>query len=154
MVEDKTRREDLDSTKTARPQSPALPERIGPYRILQKIGEGGMDEVYRATDTKLKCDVAINDPTDDVAGDSERLARLEWEAHVLASMNHPHITSTYGLEEPGSVPCLVLELVEGQTLAERLSAGSLPVEKTLTIARQIAEALDPAHEKGGIHRYA
>ena len=103
---------------------------LGPYEITAPLGAGGMGEVYRATDTKLKREVAIKVLPDDVAGDSERLARFEREAHVLASLNHPHIGSIYGLEESDGVPCLVLELVEGQTLAERLAAGALPVEKS------------------------
>jgi dipeptidyl aminopeptidase/acylaminoacyl peptidase len=125
---------------------------VGPYEITAPLGAGGMGEVYRATDTKLKREVAIKVLPDDVAGDRERLARFEREAHVLASLNHPHIGSIYGLEECGGVPCLVLELVEGQTLAERLAAGALPVENALEIARQIASALEAAHEKGIIHR--
>jgi len=111
-----------------------------------------MGEVYRATDTKLKREVAIKVLPEDVARDRERLARFEREAHVLASLNHPHIASIYGLEESDGVPCLVLELVEGQTLAERLKEGSLPVDKGLELARQIASALEAAHEKGVIHR--
>ena len=125
---------------------------LGPYEITAPLGAGGMGEVYRATDTKLKREVAIKVLPDDVVADSERLARFEREAHVLASLNHPHIASIYGLEESGGVPCLVLELVEGQTLAERIAAGVLPVEKALEIAKQIASALEAAHEKGVIHR--
>jgi Tol biopolymer transport system component len=126
--------------------------RVGPYEITAPLGAGGMGEVYRATDTKLKRDVAIKVLPEDVAGDRERLARFEREAHVLASLNHPHIASIYGLEESDGVPCLVLELVEGQTLAERLKEGPLPVDQTLELARQIASALEAAHEKGVIHR--
>ena len=126
--------------------------RLGPYEITAPLGAGGMGEVYRATDTKLKREVAIKVLPDDVAGDSERLARFEREAHVLASLNHPHIASIYGLEESDGVPCLVLELVEGQTLAERLAVGVLPLEKALELAKQIASALEAAHEKGVIHR--
>jgi serine/threonine-protein kinase len=125
---------------------------LGPYEITAPLGAGGMGEVYRATDTKLKREVAIKVLPDDVAGDSERLARFEREAHVLASLNHPHIASIYGLEESDGVPCLVLELVEGQTLAERIATGSVAAEETLEIARQIASALEAAHEKGVIHR--
>jgi Tol biopolymer transport system component len=126
--------------------------RLGPYEITAPIGAGGMGEVYRATDTKLKRDVAIKVLPEEVARDQERLARFEREAHVLASLNHPHIAAIYGLEESDGVPCLVLELVEGQTLAERLKEGALPVEKALDLARQIASALEAAHEKGVIHR--
>jgi serine/threonine protein kinase len=126
--------------------------RLGPYEITAPIGAGGMGEVYRATDTKLKRDVAIKVLPEDVARDRERLARFEREAHVLASLNHPNIASIYGLEESDGVPCLVLELVEGQTLAERIKEGSLPVDKGLELARQITSALEAAHEKGVIHR--
>ena len=125
---------------------------IGPYEITAPLGAGGMGEVYRATDTKLKREVAIKALPDEVAGDADRLSRFEREAHVLASLNHPHIASIYGLEESDGVPCLVLELVEGQTLAERLGAGVLPVEQALELARQTASALEAAHEKGVIHR--
>jgi serine/threonine protein kinase len=125
---------------------------VGPYEITAPIGAGGMGEVYRATDTKLKREVAIKVLPDDVAGDPDRLARFEREALVLASLNHPNIASIYGLEESGGVPCLVLELVDGQTLAERLAAGALPVEQALGVAKQIAWALEAAHEKGVIHR--
>jgi len=126
--------------------------RLGPYEIAGPLGAGGMGEVYRATDTKLKRDVAIKILLEEVSRDRDRLARFEREAHVLASLNHPHIASIYGLEESDGVPCLVLELVEGQTLAERLKEGGLPIEKALELARQIASALEAAHEKGIIHR--
>jgi serine/threonine protein kinase/WD40 repeat protein len=125
---------------------------LGPYQITAPLGAGGMGEVYRATDAKLKREVAIKVLPDDVAGDGERLARFEREARVLASLNHPHIASIYGLEESGGVPCLVLELVEGQTLAERLAAGVSPVKKALEVAKQIASALEAAHQKGVVHR--
>jgi Tol biopolymer transport system component len=125
---------------------------LGPYEITAPLGAGGMGEVYRATDTKLRREVAIKVLPEDVAGDNERLARFEREAHVLASLNHPHIASIYGLEESGGVPCLVLELVEGETLADRLSSGALPLEEALEVARQIAFALEAAHERGIIHR--
>ena len=126
--------------------------RLGPYEISAPIGAGGMGEVYRATDTKLKRDVAIKTLAEVVAGDGNRLARFEQEARVLASLNHPHIASIYGLEELEGVPCLVLELVEGQTLAERLAKGALPVRTVLDFGLQIASALEAAHEKGIIHR--
>jgi serine/threonine protein kinase/Tol biopolymer transport system component len=129
-----------------------LGTRVGPYEITAPIGVGGMGEVYRAKDTKLKRDVAIKVLPDDVARDSDRLLRFEREAQVLASLNHPHIAAIYGLEESDGVPCLVLELVEGQTLADMLAQGSLTPDKALHIARQIASALEAAHEKGIIHR--
>ena len=126
--------------------------RLGPYEIAEPIGAGGMGEVYRATDTKLKRDVAIKILPDEVARDRERLTRFEREAQVLAALNHPNIASIYGLEESGGVPCLVLELVEGQTLAERLAQGALSLEEAREVGLQIASALEAAHEKGIIHR--
>ncbi len=125
---------------------------IGPYVISTPLGAGGMGEVYRATDTKLRRDVAIKVLPEDFAHDPERLARFEREAQLLASLNHPNIAAIYGLEESGGVRCLVLELVEGETLAERLSQGALSLEDTLSVIRQIASALEEAHEKGIIHR--
>jgi Tol biopolymer transport system component len=125
---------------------------IGPYQITAPLGVGGMGEVYRATDTKLKREVAIKVLPEDVRRDHDRLARFEREAHVLASLNHPNIASIYGLEESDGVPCLILELVEGQTLAETLAGGALPVEGALVVAGQIAAALEAAHEQGIIHR--
>ena len=125
---------------------------IGSYEILGLLGAGGMGEVYRARDTKLGRDVAIKVVADVFLSDPERLARLEREAWVLATLNHPHIGAIYGLEEADGVRALVLELVEGATLGERLTSGPLPIQEALTIARQIAEALEAAHEKGIIHR--
>ena len=122
------------------------------YRITAKLGEGGMGEVWRATDTKLGREVAIKVLPESFSSDPERLARFEREAKVLASLNHPHIAAIYGLEEAGGGRALVLELVEGPTLGERLAQGLLPLEEALTIARQIAEALEEAHEKGIVHR--
>ena len=113
--------------------------RLGPYEITAAIGAGGMGEVYRATDTKLRRDVAVKVLPEDFAQDKDRLARFEREAHLLASLNHPNIASIYGLEESDNQRCLVLELVEGETLAERITRGRLPVEEGLHIARQIAE---------------
>ncbi len=122
------------------------------YRLVEKIGEGGMGEVYRATDTKLRRDVAIKVLPDDFAQDHERLARFEREAHLLASLNHPNIASIHGLEESDGVRYLVLELVDGETLAEKIAAGALPVDEALSVAQQIASALEAAHETGIIHR--
>ena len=122
------------------------------YRITAKLGEGGMGEVWRATDSKLGREVAIKVLPESFSSDPERLARFEREAKVLASLNHPHIAAIYGLEEAGTGKALVLELVEGPTLGERLAQGQLPLEEALTIARQIAEALEEAHEKGIVHR--
>jgi len=122
------------------------------YRIVDKLGAGGMGEVYRAEDTVLGRQVAIKVLPDIFAADPERLARFEREAKLLASLNHPNIASIYGLEEADGKRFLVLELVEGQTLAERLHKGPLPVEEALEVCRQIAEGLEAAHEKGVIHR--
>jgi len=122
------------------------------YRIHEKIGEGGMGEVYRATDTTLGRDVAIKVLPEEVAGNPERLARFQREAQLLASLNHPNIAAIYGLEESGETPFLVLELIEGEDLSGRLSRGLIPASETLEIARQIAEALEEAHEQGIVHR--
>jgi eukaryotic-like serine/threonine-protein kinase len=122
------------------------------YRITAKLGEGGMGEVYRATDTKLRRDVAIKVLPEAFTQDSERLARFEREAQLLAQLQHPNIASIYGIEEGEGTKALVIELVEGPTLAERLEQGSLPLHESLLVARQIAEALEEAHEKGIIHR--
>ncbi len=126
--------------------------RLGPYEILSPLGAGGMGEVYRARDAKLNRDVAIKVLPDAVAEDSERLARFQREAQVLAALNHPHIAAIYGLEKSGNVEALVLELVEGETLAEKIAAGPIPIDEALAIARQIAEALEEAHERGIVHR--
>ena len=126
--------------------------RLGPYEILEPLGAGGMGEVYRARDGKLGRDVAIKVLPTEVAQDPERLSRFQREATLLAALNHPHIAAIYGLEESGGDPFLVLELVEGEDLAERLKRGPIPVGEALEIARQIAEGLEEAHEKGIIHR--
>jgi len=121
---------------------------IAHFRIVSKLGEGGMGVVYRATDTKLNRDVAIKVLPDSFAADPDRLTRFTREAQVLASLNHPNIAAIYGVEDRA----LVLELVDGPTLAERIAGGPIPVDEALPIARQIAEALEYAHEKGIIHR--
>src|SRR5215831_16159134 len=121
---------------------------IAHYRITAKLGEGGMGEVWRATDTKLGREVAIKILPEGLAADPDRMARFEREAKVLASLNHPNIAAIHGVEERA----LVMELVEGSTLAERIAPGAVPVEEALGIARQIAEALEYAHERGVIHR--
>ena len=122
------------------------------YSITAALGAGGMGEVYRATDTKLGRDVAIKVLPAEVARDPERLARFQREAQLLASLNHPNIAAIHGLEEVGEQPFLVLELVEGEDLSERLKRGPIPVDEAFDIARQIAEALEAAHEKGIVHR--
>ena len=152
-----------------------LGETLGPYQVLEKLGEGGMGEVYRARDTKLGRDVAIKVLPAAFTADRDRLTRFEREARVLASLNHPHIGAIYGLEDADGIQALVLELIEGETLAEymvRLKADTtgagksgagksvvsgfsrtgMPLAQALPIARQIADALDAAHERGIIHR--
>jgi len=122
------------------------------YRIIEKIGQGGMGEVYRAEDTSLKREVAIKVLPEQFTQDPQRLARFEREAQLLASLNHPNIAAIYELEEADGVRFLSLELVEGETLAERVAQGPLPVEEALEVCRQIAEGVEAAHEKGVIHR--
>jgi eukaryotic-like serine/threonine-protein kinase len=130
----------------------AAGDRVGPYEIISALGAGGMGEVYRARDRKLNRDVAIKVLPDGVAADPDRVARFEREAQVLASLNHSNIAHLYGVEQAGSVSALVLELVEGVTLAEKIEGGALNADEALSIARQIAEALEAAHERGVVHR--
>jgi serine/threonine-protein kinase len=127
-------------------------QRIAHYRVQEKIGAGGMGEVYRAQDTRLCRDVALKVLPEAFARDAERMARFEREAKVLASLNHPNIASIYGLEESNGTRALVMELVEGPTFAERISQGPLPLEEALALAKQIADGLEYAHERGVIHR--
>src|SRR6266511_3914019 len=126
--------------------------RLGQYEILAALGAGGMGEVYRARDSKLNRDVALKILPDTFAADAERIARFRREAQVLASLNHPNIGHIYGLEDSTTPPALVLELVEGPTLADRIAQGPIPLDEALPIALQIAEALEAAHEKGIVHR--
>jgi serine/threonine protein kinase len=136
--------------------------RLGAYDITAQIGEGGMGEVYRATDTNLKRQVAIKVLPASVAADADRLARFQREAEVLAALNHPNIAAIYGLEKTPECTALVMELVEGDDLSDRIarlraqgaSAGQagMPLDEALPIAKQIAEALEAAHEQGIIHR--
>jgi serine/threonine-protein kinase len=126
--------------------------RLGTYEVVAQIGAGGMGEVYRAHDTKLGRDVAIKVLPANFVNDPERLSRFQREARMLAALNHTNIATIYGLEQSGGVTCLVMELVPGETLAERVKAGPLPLEEALKIAVQIAEALEAAHEKSIIHR--
>ncbi len=128
------------------------PANIGPYQILRELGRGGMGEVYLARDTRLDRDVAIKALPGHLATDPDRLARFQREAKVLASLNHPGIGAIYGLEEAQGHQYLILEFIEGETLADRLLKGAIPLDEALPIARQIAEALEVAHEKGVIHR--
>ncbi|MBA3884706.1 MAG: serine/threonine-protein kinase [Acidobacteria bacterium] len=126
--------------------------RLGPYEILEKIGEGGMGEVYRARDTRLNRNVAIKVLPGLFAADPDRLARFDREAQALAALNHPHIAQIHGLEESGGARALVMEFVDGEDLAQRLARGPIPVPEALAIARQIADALEAAHDHGIIHR--
>lgn len=132
------------------PLSPG--QKLAHYEILEPIGMGGMGEVYRAKDSKLGRDVAIKVLPDEFSQDKERLARFKREAKVLASLNHPNIASIYGLEQSDDTHYLVLELVEGETLAERISRGPIPAGEALPLAIKIAEAVGAAHEQGIIHR--
>jgi len=132
------------------PLAPGI--QLGPFQITAALGAGGMGEVYRASDTKLKREVALKVLPELFANDAQRMARFEREAHLLASLNHPNIASIHGLEESGGTRALVMELVDGPTLAERIARGRIPLDEALPVAKQIAEALEYAHEKGIIHR--
>jgi eukaryotic-like serine/threonine-protein kinase len=126
--------------------------KLGSYEITGAIGAGGMGEVYRAHDAKLGRDVALKVLPEAFARDAERMARFQREAKVLASLDHPNIASIYGLEDSSSTHALVMQLVEGPTLADRIRSGPIPVEESLRIAKQITEALEYAHERGIVHR--
>src|SRR5688572_19065348 len=126
--------------------------RLAAYEIVAKLGQGGMGEVYRARDMRLKRDVAIKVLPDGLTGDPDRLARFQREAELLATLNHPNIASIYGFEETASVNGIVLELVEGPTLADRIAGRAIPIDEALAIARQVADALEAAHGKGIVHR--
>ena len=126
--------------------------RLGHYDVSALIGEGGMGQVWQATDTQLNRQVALKILPDAFADDPDRLARFQREAQVLASLNHPNIAAIHGIEEAEGTRALVLELVEGPTLADRIAQGAIPVDEALPIAKQIAEALEAAHEQGVIHR--
>ena len=125
---------------------------LGSHEITALLGKGGMGEVYRARDTRLKREVAIKILPDQFSRDPDRVSRFQREAEVLASLNHPNIAAIYSLEEAQGSRFLVLELVEGETLAERLGRGAIPVDEALTIAKSICDALEAAHEKGVVHR--
>ena len=122
--------------------------RLGPYQVVSSIGAGGMGEVYRARDTRLDRDVAINVLPESVAHDADRVARFVREAKTLAALSHPNIAGIYGIEDAA----LVMELVEGDDLSQRLARGPIPLDDALPIARQIAEALEAAHDLGIVHR--
>jgi eukaryotic-like serine/threonine-protein kinase len=126
--------------------------RLGTYEVLSLLGKGGMGEVYRARDTKLKREVAIKILPDEFSRDHDRINRFQREAEVLAALNHPNVASIYDFEEVDGTRFLALELVEGETLAERITRGPLRIEDTLKVARSICEALEAAHESGIVHR--
>ncbi len=126
--------------------------RLGPYEIKALIGQGGMGEVYRARDTKLDRDVAIKILPAGFATDPERLARFEREAKTLAALNHPNIAQIHGAEDAGTTRAIVMELVEGEDLSQRIARGAIALDEALPIAKQIAEALEAAHEQGIVHR--
>src|SRR2546422_240847 len=126
--------------------------RIGPYTVTAPLGEGGMGIVFRAHDIKLQRDVALKLLPVHLADDVDRLSRFQREAQVLASLNHPNIAQIYGLEESSNTRCIVMELVEGETLQERLKRGAIPIDEVLPMAGQIAAALEAAHERGIVHR--
>jgi len=127
-------------------------ETLGSYQVLEKLGEGGMGEVYKARDTQLRRDVALKVLPAEVATDPGRLARFQREAELLAALNHPHVAQIHGIVEADATRALVMELVEGETLAARVARGPVPLAETLRLARQVAEALEYAHERGIIHR--
>jgi eukaryotic-like serine/threonine-protein kinase len=153
-----TKQERAMKPEPRRPEDPSrtsgsqVGHQYGPYRILSLLGAGGMGEVYRAHDERLGRDVAIKTLPPEFARDPERLARFRREARALGALNHPHIAGIYGLEESGGGTALVMELVEGDDLAQRIARGAIPLDEALPIAKQIAEALQAAHEHGIIHR--
>ena len=126
--------------------------RLGSYEVVSSLGAGGMGEVYRAKDLKLGREVAIKLLLDEVSADPERLARFDREARVLASLNHPNVATLYGFEREGDTSFLVMELVEGETLADRVARGPIAVDEAIALFLQIAEGLEAAHEKGIVHR--
>src|SRR5215470_5726663 len=126
--------------------------RLGSLEITALLGKGGMGEVYRARDTKLKRDVAIKILPDEFSRDSDRVARFQREAEVLASLNHQNIAGIYDLQHSGETQFLLMELVEGETLADRITRGHIPVDEALQIIKSIADALEAAHQRGVIHR--
>ena len=126
--------------------------RLGVYEVASLIGAGGMGEVYKARDTRLNRDVALKVLLEVFARDTQRMARFEREAKLLASLNHPNIAAIYGLEESGPIRALVMELVEGPTLAERILGGPVPIDETLPIAKQVTDAVEYAHDNNVIHR--
>src|SRR5262245_37258524 len=144
--------QDRHASFLASPVTLPTGSRIGTYELLEVIGVGGMGIVYRARDAKLHRDVALKVLPEAVALDPDRISRFRREATVLAALNHPNIGAIYGFEDSGEAHALALELVEGPTLADRIAKGPIPLDEALPMARQIAEALEAAHEQGIIHR--
>ena len=126
--------------------------RFGSYEVIEQIGSGGMGEVYRATDSNLKRDVALKILPRAFVEDADRLARFQREAEILASLNHPNIATIHGLERVDDQMVIIMELVEGTTLADRIERGPVPIDDALGIASQIGAALEAAHAKGIVHR--
>jgi eukaryotic-like serine/threonine-protein kinase len=127
-------------------------DRLGPYEIVGPLGAGGMGEVYRAFDRKLNREIALKVLPSMLADDADYVARFRREAQILASLNHPNIAAVYGYEESNGIRSLVMELIEGPTLAQRMAAGPILLEEALRVARQIADALETAHDRGIVHR--
>ena len=132
------------------PLSPGT--RIGPYEVVSPLGAGAMGEVFRARDARLKRDVALKLLPASYSGDADRRSRFEREAQVLASLNHPAIAQIFGVETSGDAPVIVMELVEGTTLGDRLAKGALPLDEALAVATQLCDGLEAAHERGVVHR--
>ena len=146
------RLEAREGTTRGRIRTTLIGQILSHFRITAKLGEGGMGEVYQATDTKLNREVALKTLPDAFYLDEQRMARFTREAQVLASLNHPNIGAIFGLEEEDGKKVLVLELIEGETLGERIGKGPVPLEEALRYSFSIAEALEVAHEKGVVHR--
>ena len=142
----------LSSLLTSASRFIMIGTKLAHYEITSHLGTGGMGEVYQATDLKLGRSVAIKLLPASFASDPDRLSRFRLEAQVLASLNHSNIAQIYGIEESGGTQCIVMELIEGETLQARIQRGPIAVDQALTLAKQIAEALEAAHDKGVIHR--
>jgi len=127
-------------------------QHVGPYEVVERLGAGGMGEVYRARDPRLQRNVALKILPDAFARDDDRLARFTREAQTLAALNHPNIAGIYGVEDSGQVHAIAMELVAGEDLSHRIERGALPLDEVLPIARQLAEALEAAHDAGIVHR--
>src|SRR4249919_2388642 len=130
----------------------SIGQHVGPYEVVDRLGAGGMGEVYRARDRRLQRNAALKILPEAVARDNDRLARFTREAQTLAALNHPNIAAIYGIEDSGPVHAIAMELVEGEDLSQRIGRGALPLDEALPIARQLAEALEAAHDAGIVHR--